>query len=57
MNDVIAITIDVGGWILYFLFTWLALSLADTTLILFKRYIEWKIKKHKKDKGEKGSSR
>ena len=41
------VTINIAEWILYFLVIWLALGLADNTLALYKRYLEWKIKKIK----------
>jgi hypothetical protein len=41
------VTINIAEWILYFLMIWLALGLADNTLALYKRYLEWKIKKTK----------
>ena len=41
------ITINVVEWVLYIVVIWLALSLADSTLALYKRYLEWKIKKLK----------
>ena len=41
------ITINVVEWVLYLVVIWLALSLADNTLALYKRYLEWRIKKLK----------
>ena len=41
------ITINVVEWVLDIVVIWLALSLADGTLALYKRYLEWKIKKLK----------
>ena len=43
----IAITINVAEWVLHLAAIWLALSLADSTLLLYKIYLEWKIKKIK----------
>ena len=42
-----AITINVEEWVLYLVGIWLALSLADSTLLLYKIYLEWKIMKIK----------
>ena len=42
------IEINVVEWVLYIIVIWLSLSLADTTLALYKMYLEWKIKKLKK---------
>lgn len=39
------ITINIVEWVLYLVTIWLALILADYTLSLYKRYIEWRIKK------------
>ena len=44
------ITINVVEWVLYLVVIWLALSLADSTLALYKRYLEWRIKKLKERK-------
>jgi len=44
------ITINVVEWVLYLVIFWLALSLVDSTLALFKKYLEWRIKKLKKSK-------
>ena len=44
------ITINVVEWVLYLVVIWLALSLADSTLAIYKRYLEWRIKKIKKPK-------
>jgi hypothetical protein len=44
------ITINVVEWVLYLVVIWLALSLADRTLALYKRYLEWRIKKLKERK-------
>jgi len=41
------ITINVVEWVLYLVVIWLALSLADNTSALYKRYLEWRIKKLK----------
>ena len=47
------ITINVLEWVLHFAVIWLAISLADDTLALYKRYLEWKIKKIKERKKNK----
>jgi transposase len=39
--------INVPEWVLYVVVVWLAIGLADTTLALYQRYLEWKIKKEK----------
>lgn len=44
------ITINVVEWVLYLVVIWLALSLSDSTLALYKRYLEWRIKKLKERK-------
>tara|TARA_R110000796_G_scaffold175292_3_gene292324 strand:- start:395 stop:544 length:150 start_codon:yes stop_codon:yes gene_type:complete len=44
------ITINVVEWVLYLVVIWLALSLGDSTLALYKRYLEWRIKKLKERK-------
>tara|TARA_R110002049_G_C8716753_1_gene524517 strand:+ start:16 stop:186 length:171 start_codon:yes stop_codon:yes gene_type:complete len=44
---IMTIEINVVEWVLYIVVIWLALALADTTLALYKRYLEWKIKKLK----------
>lgn len=44
------ITINVVEWVLYLVVIWLSLSLADSTLALYKRYLEWRIKKLKERK-------
>ena len=44
------ITINVVEWVLYLVVIWLALSLGDSTLSLYKRYLEWRIKKLKERK-------
>lgn len=44
------ITINVVEWVLYLVVIWLSLSLADSTLALYKRYLEWRIKKFKERK-------
>ena len=44
------ITINVLEWVLYLVVIWLALSLGDSTLALYKRYLEWRIKKLKERK-------
>jgi len=41
------ITINVVEWVLYLVVIWLALSLVDSTLALYKRYLEWRIKTRK----------
>ncbi len=41
------ITINVLEWVLYIVIIVLALSLADNTLSLYKRYLQWRIKKEK----------
>ena len=41
------ITINVVEWVLYIVVIWLTLSLDDSALSLYKRYLEWKIKKLK----------
>ena len=47
------ITINVVEWVLYFVVVYLALSLADNTLLLYKRYLEWRIKKIKERRKNK----
>ena len=47
------ITINVVEWVLHLVVIWLALSLADNTLALYKRYLEWRIKKIKERKQNK----
>lgn len=42
------ITINVVEWVLYLVVIWLSLSLTDSTLALYKRYLEWRIKKNGK---------
>jgi hypothetical protein len=37
-----AITINVAEWVLYLAAIWLALSLIDSTLLLYKIYLEWR---------------
>ena len=44
------IEINVVEWVLYLVVTWLAFSLANNTLSLYKRYLEWRIKKLKERK-------
>ena len=46
------ITINVVEWVLYIVVIWLTLSLVDSTLALYKRYLEWKIKKLKERKNK-----
>lgn len=41
------ITIYVAEWVLYLVALWLVLSLAASTLALYKSYLEWRIKKLK----------
>ena len=41
------IEINVAEWILYIVVIWLALGLVDTTLAIYKMYLEWRIKKLK----------
>ncbi len=45
MNTVI--TINIVEWALYLAVIWLSLSLADNILVLYKKYLEWKIKRSK----------
>ena len=47
------ITINVVEWVLYLLVIWLALSLADSTLALYKKYLEWKLKNIQRQKKTK----
>ena len=44
------IEINVVEWVLYFVVTWLAFSLANNTLFIYKKYLEWRIKKLKERK-------
>ena len=41
------ITINVVEWVLDIVVIWLAIILADNVLVLYKRCLEWKIKKLK----------
>jgi len=41
------IEINVVEWVLYIVVIWLALVLADTTLAIYKMYLDWRIKKLK----------
>jgi len=49
----IAITINVAEWVLHLAAIWLALSLADSTLLLYKIYLEWRRNKIKERKQKK----
>jgi len=44
---IMTIEINVVEWVLYIVVIWLALGLADTTLAIYKRYLDWRIKKLK----------
>ncbi len=44
------ITMNVVEWVLYLVIIWLVLSLADSTLALYVRYLEWRIKRLKERK-------
>jgi len=46
------VTINVVEWVLYIVVVYLALSLADSTLALYKRYLERRIKKLKERKNK-----
>tara|TARA_Y100000385_G_scaffold61188_1_gene59735 strand:- start:1636 stop:1788 length:153 start_codon:yes stop_codon:yes gene_type:complete len=46
------VTINVVEWVLYIVVVYLSLSLADSTLALYKRYLEWRIKKLKERKNK-----
>ena len=47
------ITINVVEWVLHIVVIWLALGLANNTLRLYKRYLEWRIKKIKERRQNK----
>jgi len=42
------IQINVVEWVLYLVVGWLSLVIANTTLNLLKKYLDWRIKVYKK---------
>lgn len=46
------VTINVVEWVLYIVVIYLAFRLGDGALALYKRYLEWRIKKLKERKNK-----